>query len=105
VERRIAVRPRAALPPELTAADDAVRRAAVRSVDDTASAAMLLLVAWASLGLTSLLPAGQPYAAVSVVASLTVLGLSLWWATRSAPRRLLPADPAPRTLPAGAQRS
>jgi hypothetical protein len=99
VERRIAVRPRAALPPELTAADDAIRRVAVRSVDDTASAAVLLLVGWASLGIASLLPASQPYAAVSVVASVTVLGLSLWWAWRSAPRRLLPADPPPRPLP------
>jgi hypothetical protein len=105
VERRIAVRPREALPSELTVADDAVRRAAVRSVDDTASSAVLLLLGWASLGMASLLPETQPYAAVAVVASLTVLGLSLWWAWRSAPGRLLPAGGHPRQpLPTGALR-
>jgi hypothetical protein len=96
VERRIAARPRAALPPDLTVADDVVRRAAVRSVDDTASAAVLLLLGWASLGIASLLPASPPYPVLRLAASLSVLGLSLWWAWRSAPRRLLPPDRDPQ---------
>lgn len=98
VERRIAVQPRPALPSELTAADDAVRRAAVRSVDDTASAAALLLLGWSSQGVLALLPDRAPYPPIHLAVSLAVLGSSLWWAWRSAPRRLLPADPTPRTL-------
>lgn len=93
VERRIAVRPRGVLPDALLAADDAIRRAAVRSVDDTASAATLLLVGWASLGVLGVAPDGALYDALAVFGSVTVLALSLWWAWRSSPERLLPGGP------------
>ena len=90
VERRIALRPRPALSADLVTADDAVRRAAVRSVDDAVSGAALLLLGWATLGLSGSAPPGALADGLTAIGSLGALGSAVWWAIRSAPRRLLP---------------
>lgn len=88
-ERRIAARPRPALPAGLDVADQVVRRAAVRSVDDAASGAALLLIAWACLALAGQAPDGRLTDAITALAPVTALIVSIWWAVRSRPSRLL----------------
>lgn len=99
VQRAIVTRPRPALPDTLAAADDAVRRLAIRSVDASGAGAVLLLSLWQAstvshallgepdqLGLIVLLMGGL-YLAVAVVA------LVWWW--RGGPMMLIASATRP----------
>lgn len=94
-ERRIAGRPRPALPAGLVRADDLIRRAAVRSVDDATSSAALMLLAWASLGLAGRAPEGALFDALTALVPITALVVAAVWAWRSRPSRLLAAAGEP----------
>jgi hypothetical protein len=90
VERRIAARPRPVLPSDLAAADDAIRRVGVRSVDEAASGAAVILVGWASLGVLGVAPGGgRLLDPAVVVVPITCIALAVRWWWRSAPHRLL----------------
>jgi hypothetical protein len=90
VERRIAVRPRPVLPSDLAEADDVVRRVGVRSVDDAASGASVILIGWASLGTLGVAPGSDRLLdPAAVVVPVTCIALAVRWWWRSAPHRLL----------------
>jgi hypothetical protein len=90
VERRIAARPRPVLPSDLAAADDAIRRVGVRSVDDAASGAAVILAGWASLGALGVAPgSGRVLDPAAVLVPITCIALAVRWWWRSAPHRLL----------------
>jgi hypothetical protein len=100
VQRGIVGRGRPAVAATLLAADDAVRRLAVRTVDEAGAGVVLLLTAWqlAPTYVAASVPA--PVAVAMIVAQLASLGVAIVWWRRSDPRRLLPD--VPRALDAGA---
>lgn len=90
VQRGIVLRGRPALGPGLRAADDAVRRLAVRSVDEAGAGAIVLLAAWQAEPAFTALSGPGPLEAAFVIAQLAALVTAIVWWRRSAPRRLLP---------------
>lgn len=89
VERRIVLRPRPALSGDLERADDAVRRLAVRSVDDAASGAAVLLTGWSAIGSLGVMPDSAPVDPLLVVWAVGALCCAVWWAWRSRPQTLV----------------
>lgn len=86
----IVTRARPALAPDLRRADDAVRRLAVRSVDEAGAGAMILLVAWQLAPVYTAVDAPTGVETAMGVAQLASLVLAVVWWRRSHPRRLLP---------------
>lgn len=97
-QQRIATRPQPVLPPDLTAADDTVRRLATRTLDDAGAGAALLLVAWQGSTVGQALPHWWPPLLWGLQLAALVVAV-VWW-RRSAPRRLLPDAP---DAPAGVE--
>jgi hypothetical protein len=100
VQRGIVGRGRPAVAASLLAADDAVRRLAVRSVDEAGAGVVLLLTAWQLAPTYTVASVAAPVTVVMIVAQLASLGVAIVWWRRSDPRRLLPD--VPRALGAGA---
>jgi hypothetical protein len=93
-QRGIISRARPAVAPDLRTADDAVRRLAVRSVDEAGAGAALLLIAWQLAPVYSSATVPRPIAAVLAVIQLAALVVAVVWWRRSNPDRLLPDVPA-----------
>lgn len=100
VQRGIVGRARPTVAATLLAADDAVRRLAVRSVDEAGAGVVLLLTAWQLAPTYSAATVATPVVLAMIVSVLASLGFAIVWWRRSDPRRLLPD--VPRALDAGA---
>ncbi len=90
VQRAIVGRPRPALTGHLAAADDAVRRLAIRSVDAAGAGSLLLLTLWQVSAITEALVPGD--SGLAAIAALTYLGftiLALIWWRRGGPATVL----------------
>lgn len=92
-QRRIMERARPAVPADLRAADDAVRRLAVVSVDAAGAGSMLLLIGWQLMRVHPVVAgtAGEFLLSIGQLAALIVA--IVWW-RGSNPKRLLPDVPA-----------
>lgn len=95
-------RGRPALVPELRRADDAVRRLAIRSVDEAGAGASLLLVAWQLAPVYSTVDLPEIAEFGLVAAQLACLVIAVLWWRRSQAQRLLP-DVAGALAPARRQ--
>lgn len=92
VQRAIVTRPRPALPAALTAADDAARGLAIRSLDAAGAGAVLLLALWQLSAVTgSMMGDAEPGLVVLLTAALylgfTIIALVWWW--RGGPTNLM----------------
>lgn len=94
IQARIVIRSRPAVSTDLLAADDAVRRLAVRSVDLAGAGAALLLTAWQLAPTYSSIDLPGPLAVVLAAGQLVALAIAILWWRQSNPRRLLPDVPA-----------
>lgn len=89
-QRGIIGRARPAVAADLRAADDAVRRLAVRSVDEAGAGAALLLIAWQLAPAYTTVNVPTPIAGALAVTQLAALIVAVVWWRRSNPTRLLP---------------
>ena len=90
VQHAIVGRPRPALPDHLAAADDAVRRLAIRSVDAAGAGSVLLLILWQVSAITrATVPATSLFAAITALVYLGFAILALVWWRRGGPATLL----------------
>lgn len=101
VQRGIVLRARPPLDPALRAADDAVRRLAVRSVDEAGAGAVVLLAAWQLGPVLEVAATSTTVEVVVAVARIVALVVAIVWWRRSSPARLLPDVPGMLPRPAG----
>lgn len=90
VQRGIVGRARPAMADDLRAADDAVRRLAVRSVDEAGAGAVLLLTAWQLAPVYAAVDVPPVVTIAMVVGQVGALVVAVVWWRRSNPKRLLP---------------
>lgn len=95
-QRRIMEHARAAVPADLRAADDAVRRLAVVSVDAAGAGSMLLLIGWQLMPVHPVV-AGTAGEFPLSIGQLAALIIAIVWWRGSNPGRLLPDVPAALT--------
>ena len=105
IQARIVGRARPAVAPDLLAADEMVRRLAVRSVDEAGAGAALLLIAWQLAPIYTAVDAPGPLAALMAITQLGALVIAIVWWRRSSPQRLLLHTPATTTSPQDAEAS
>lgn len=101
VQHGIVQRGRPAVRPALRAADDAVRRLAIRAVDDAGAGAILLLSAWQLAPTYADAGAAGPVEIGMIAAQVAAFVIAVVWWWRSDPNRLLAdlASKATTTFP------